>query len=359
MKKLNICLSIIAALFVFGACSNDDDDDNIVKVPASITDVVATPDYGSVGFTWTNPAEADFSYVEISYINNVGTIINVNATEGADNAIVDGFVDINAYEFKLKAIDNEGNRSEATTISATPNTPGYQVVMEAVAVGLEEEEVVVSWTNETEKAVTLVVEYTDEAGEVQQIDVDAAQTGTSKITDLSTETPTVTIYAMDVFDNETESKEFKVEFPVDDMLATDLWMVHNFSSEEPGEGGGNGLVTAAFDGDLNTFWHSQWDGGELPYPHHFSINMGETNSVKAFECFRRQGDDRGQTKIQFFGSSDGENWTDLGTFDFNGDIDDAQRFDVTSTDMQYFKYVALEGPNNYAFLAEINIYVNK
>jgi len=359
MKKLNICLSIIAALFVFGACSNDDDDNIIVKVPASITDVVATPDYGSVRFTWTNPAEADFSYVEISYINNLGTIINVSATEGADEAIVDGFVDINSYEFKLKAVDNEGNRSEAATISATPNAPAYQVVMETVSVELEEEEVIVSWTNETEKAVTIVVEYTDEAAEVQKNDVDAAQTGTSKITDLSTETPTVTIYTIDVFDNETDPKEFKVEFPVDDMLAKDLWTVHGFSSEEPAEGGGNGLVTATFDDDLNTFWHTDWANLAPDYPHYFSINMGETHSVKAFDCSRRQGDERGQTKIQFLGSSDGENWTDLGTFDFDADSDDAQRFDVTPTDMQYFKYVALEGNDTFAFLAEINIYRNK
>ncbi len=359
MKKINIFLSIMAALFIFVACSNDDNDDNVDKAPAAITNINATSDYGSVGFTWTNPAEADFSYVEISYVNNLGTIINVNATEGADEAIVDGFVDTNSYEFKLKAVDNEGNRSEATTVSATPNAPAYQVVMETVAVELEEMVVIVSWTNETEKAVTLVVEYTDEAGEGQKMDVDAAQTGTSQITDLSTETPSVTIYATDVFDNETDPEEFKVAFPVDDMLAKDNWTVHDFSSEEPAEGGGNGLVTAAFDDDLNTFWHTDWANLAPDYPHYFSINMGETHSVKAFDCSRRQGDERGQTKIQFLGSSDGENWTDLGTFDFDADSDAAQRFDIAPTDMQYFKYVALEGNDTFAFLAEINVYVNK
>lgn len=359
MKKINLYISIMAALFFFGACSNDDNDDNVDKAPTSVTNVKATSDYGSVGFTWTNPADVDFSYVEISYVNHLGAILRADAEEGAKEAIVSGFVDTKAFVFNLTAVDNDGNRSEPTTVDAAPNSPAHQVVMETIVVDLVNQEVVVAWTNETGKAVTLVVQYTDAAGEIQKKDVDAFQTSTASITDLSSENPIVSIYAMDDHENETDLQEFTINLSNEEKLVTDKWTVHDFSSEEPAEGGGNGLVTAAFDGDLGTFWHSAWNESAPDYPHHFAINMGETKTVNAFECSRRQGDERGPTKIQFMGSADGENWTDLGTFDFDADSDAAQRFDITPTDMQYFKYVALEGNDTFAFLAEINVYVNK
>lgn len=359
MKKINIFLSIMAALFVFGACSKDDDKYIEVKVPAGVTNVNATEDYGSVGFTWSNPTEADFSYVKISYVNHVGAITSVDAAAGAESAIVAGFAKSKAYVFNLTAIDKDGNKSEPSSVSATPNTPAYQLIAETIKAELVNEEVVVEWTNETAKKVTLVVQYTDGQGEAQNIEVDASQTGTMSIADMTAENPTVFIYAMDDYENETEPQEFVIKFINEEMLSTANWTVHDFSSEEPAEGGGNGLVTAAFDGDLNTFWHSDWANLAPVYPHYFSINMGKTNKVIAFECSTRQYDDRGATKIQFLGSSDGENWTDLGTFDFDPNINDAQRFDVTSTDMQYFKYMALEGMDTFTFLAEINVYVTK
>lgn len=156
-----------------------------------------------------------------------------------------------------------------------------------------------------------------------------------------------------------------IETPLDFEPATEEkmsksgWTVNEFSSEEPAEGGGNGLVSAIFDGDLQTFWHSAWAESSPNYPHHFSVNIGETKTVTAFECFRRQGDDRGPSKIQFLVSTDGEEWTDLGIFDFDNGSDSAQRFEVEQTEMKYFKFVALEGPQNYTMLAEINLFVKR
>ena len=137
------------------------------------------------------------------------------------------------------------------------------------------------------------------------------------------------------------------------------WKVHEFSSEEPAEGGGNGLVKAAFDNNFETYWHSAWENSSPNYPHHFSVDIEEVKEVVAFECTRRKGDDRGPTKIQFMVSEDGTNWIDLGEFNFDGNSDKVQRFEVAKTRMQYFKYVALEGPNNFAFLSEIDIYVSR
>jgi len=146
--------------------------------------------------------------------------------------------------------------------------------------------------------------------------------------------------------------------PTDEKVSKKAWTITGFSSEEPGEGGANGLATALIDNNLSTFWHSQWDSDTPPeYPHWFTIDMGAPVTITAIEVFRRQGNGNGQTKHQFFTSSDGKTWNDFGTFAMNATVNAGQKFKSTSTPTaRYIKYVALEGPDFYAFLAELNVY---
>jgi len=52
----------------------------------------------------------------------------------------------------------------------------------------------------------------------------------------------------------------------------------------------------------------------------------------------------------------GTDWTDFGTFAMNAIIDAGQKFKSTSiVTARYIKYVALEEPDLYAFLAELNV----
>ena len=57
------------------------------------------------------------------------------------------------------------------------------------------------------------------------------------------------------------------------------WSIAGFSTEEPAEGGGNGLAQAAIDEDPSTFWNSKWSGGEPGPPHYIIIDMGEMKPV--------------------------------------------------------------------------------
>jgi len=155
---------------------------------------------------------------------------------------------------------------------------------------------------------------------------------------------------------------FLAELDVYGQVATKLdrsvWEIIDFSSEEAGgEGPVNGYVTAAFDGDINTFWHTTWSTGSPDYPHYITIDMKNTVKMLAVDCARRQGNGGGHTKFQILTSNDGENFTDQGSFDFNSQINDVQLFPLPFLpEARYFKFVALEGPNNYTFLAELNVY---
>jgi PKD repeat protein len=154
-----------------------------------------------------------------------------------------------------------------------------------------------------------------------------------------------------------------VDVPVLQIAKIDklTWTIVDFSSEEPAESNWGppiqGLVRAAFDDDLSTFWHTAWANEQPDYPHWFIIDMGKTVTIASFECFRRQGDNRGPTEVQFMTSLDGITWVDQGTYPFNPDTDSGQIFTMSSyPKARYFKFIATKGRSHFAFLAEINVY---
>lgn len=144
------------------------------------------------------------------------------------------------------------------------------------------------------------------------------------------------------------------------------WSITGFDSEEPAEAAWSsynyqGMAKAAIDDILSTFWHSQWDGASPGYPHWFSVDLGQEVSIASIEVLRRQGNGGGQTRHQFFYSSDGTTWIDYGTFGMNAGTDAGQKFSCLTIPAipkaRYIKYVALQGPDFYAFLAEISVYI--
>lgn len=134
------------------------------------------------------------------------------------------------------------------------------------------------------------------------------------------------------------------------------WKITDYSSYSA-ESPGDGRPEAAIDGDLSTYWHSQWSDPIPAWPHWFAVDMGEVHVISSFVCYRRSGDARGQIKNRFWTSLDGANWDDQGEFAFNSETDDGQTFPMNNYPMaRYFKYEATEGPNAWAFLAEIEVY---
>ncbi|MFB9270979.1 MULTISPECIES: DUF4998 domain-containing protein [Flavobacteriaceae] len=135
------------------------------------------------------------------------------------------------------------------------------------------------------------------------------------------------------------------------------WSIIDFSTEEAGgEGPVNGYASAAIDGDLGTFWHSNWSSTGSSYPHYFTIDMGAEKSIAGFEIFSRSGYTGGATVHEFWVSSDNVNFTKVATL--NAALDPTAGSLVnadTNTKGRYVKYLAVEGPNNFTYLGEINV----
>ena len=74
--------------------------------------------------------------------------------------------------------------------------------------------------------------------------------------------------------------------------------------------GAIGLATKAFDGNVNTFWHTQCQNVVPPLPHEIQIDLGQTYRVEGFRYLPRQDAYTFGTigQYEFYVSVDGVNW---------------------------------------------------
>ena len=239
----------------------------------------------------------------------------------------------------------------------TLNVPKIGAILNTVELSPVLGGLLMEWSNPDAMDVKFTMAYIIDGEEKSQTFQSTEHIGKSIISGLEEGEQVIGVTITDVYGNKFGPKDFTVSPIPAVMLEKTGWTIIDFSTEEPGEGAPNGLATATIDGDVNTFWHTQWSGANPPYPHHFTVDMGAEKTIASFEVFRRQGNGNGQTKHQFLISNDGINWTDLGTYNMNPGINDGQIYAMNeAVTARYFRYMALEGPNYYAFLAEINIY---
>jgi hypothetical protein len=133
--------------------------------------------------------------------------------------------------------------------------------------------------------------------------------------------------------------------------------VIDFSSQEANrEGPNNGRCIFTFDGDKNTFWHSQWQGGNFTSPHYFTVDMGETKTLHGFSFIGRQNDGGGKpNEVNVQVSSDNVTWVNAGSFNLlNNQNLQPQFLPEGFKSCRYFKLTVVSAYNaSYTVLAEL------
>lgn len=141
------------------------------------------------------------------------------------------------------------------------------------------------------------------------------------------------------------------------------WGVEANTEELTGEGAVNGHKEALIDGDLNTFWHSQWDGEgkNPPLPHIITFDIQQTQNILSIELARRK-DNLDLKAVMFSISDDKENWTELGKLDFPNDkVPNAQIILLPkAVSGRYFRTTVTDSNNGVnASIAEIMFTMGK
>lgn len=124
------------------------------------------------------------------------------------------------------------------------------------------------------------------------------------------------------------------------------WSITANTEEKSGEGAGNGIAKCVLDGDLNTFWHSQWSGGSVALPHELVIDVKKTVTFSNIGLQQRQHSDYRDVKAGvFYVSSDNENWVEVGSFNMEKILEE-QIFFIHPTKGRYFKVLITESNRN-------------
>ncbi|WP_346319194.1 discoidin domain-containing protein [Chitinophaga sp. YIM B06452] len=152
----------------------------------------------------------------------------------------------------------------------------------------------------------------------------------------------------------------KVTPPVYPEINRAAWTVAEVDSEEAnGEGPNNGRAIFALDGLLNTFWHTQWDGGEPPLPHHITIDMHAGNTLSGLYLTARQNAPNGAPKtVTVEASANGTTWQNAGTYQLQAINARQPVFFTQQFSARYFKVTvtATHGNTNITFFAEISAF---
>ncbi len=109
------------------------------------------------------------------------------------------------------------------------------------------------------------------------------------------------------------------------------------NTEEPAETAPNGRPEAIIDGDINSFWHSQWSGGWQDWPHIIIIDMKDRCEVLSIDYYGRQsGGDANTKDMEFFISDNQSDWKSIGKFEAKKTAD-MQEFDTEDAEGRYLK----------------------
>lgn len=94
-------------------------------------------------------------------------------------------------------------------------------------------------------------------------------------------------------------------------LPKSMWSIKSFNTQETsGEGASNGRAACIIDGDIATYWHSQWSGASIAPPYEIQIDLGDSASMTALKMWPRQNTAAGGKMVNYeiFVCKDGVNW---------------------------------------------------
>ena len=141
----------------------------------------------------------------------------------------------------------------------------------------------------------------------------------------------------------------------------DHWTVTANTEEKTGEVSAayphNGQTISLIDGEINTFWHSQWQGGEVAPPYEIILDMGKENSVSQLGLIARQ-NALTSMNLEIYAGDDGETWNLIGKYFFDGSIKTEQMVPIKACDARWIRiYIPTLGSgSSVGHLAEIYVY---
>lgn len=137
------------------------------------------------------------------------------------------------------------------------------------------------------------------------------------------------------------------------------WVALSASSEEPKEGewGHSGLKEGCLDGDMNTFWATDWSNQHPQPPHWIVIDMKQSVHIQGFACQARDEGYDGPKELTLEVSDDNVTWTIAAKFKDIPAQDEFRSFLPEAADGRYMK-ITITAVNGgpHVTVSEINLF---
>jgi len=284
-----ITLAALAILLAAGACKRDEAGpvEKDGTPPGAVRNLTVENLHGAARISFELPGDKDLQYIKARYTAPGGTVRETRVSRFNRSLVMEGFGDTNAYTVTLFAVDKSENVSAPTEITVKPLEPPIWIVRRTLGIIPDFGGVNVSFENEEEKDLAIVVLSIDSLG---QFSPRATQYTKLKKGDFSTRNmpnkPTrFGVYVRDRWGN------------LSDTLLTELTPLFEEQLDRtkmngvvlPGDApiGHLGSIAGLFDGDTQAgFYHSSDDAR---MPQWFTYDMGVTAKLSRLVWFMRPG----------------------------------------------------------------------
>ncbi|MCH5720662.1 discoidin domain-containing protein [Niabella hibiscisoli] len=120
-----------------------------------------------------------------------------------------------------------------------------------------------------------------------------------------------------------------------------LWTITTNSAQATGETAPSGPAAAAIDGNLATYWHSQYSPAAIALPYNLTVDMFIATNITALKFALRSALSRPVKRIRLETSLDGSSWTEVGGSPFTvPQVEGLQTFTLTNpVTARYFRVI--------------------
>lgn len=321
---------------------------------------VILDDDEKVKFDLSNVDKERVKALYFSY-NAAGEKVDTEITNFDELYIINNLPIRTAANIEVWAVGHNDLLSQKYTYTVTPLPYPATIVSENLEIANGVNTGTITISNRSRAAATLYYKVDNAQGFQSQELPSPTPELDIELGTLAAGVHTLTYYVTDA--NGGQSKEFMKNFTAYRIAEINKSEITaEVSSIENNEGAANGKGSSLLDGDINTYWHSDWSSSNPSYPHWIVLDLGKERLFTGLEMIRRHNNTTGGFKtfsIQY--SDDNVTWNTLeSNLTFNSADSPAafQRYITSMVNTRYVRIYITEpmNSNNSTHLAEINVF---
>ncbi|MDR6783005.1 hypothetical protein ABIE26_000507 [Pedobacter africanus] len=264
-------------------------DKNDHQAPGPVSNAQVENLNGAAKITYSLPKDRDLLYIRAEYTNKQGLVRETKASRYLDNLTLEGFGDTDVYEARLYAVDKSENESVPLVVKVQPKTPPFELVHDQLAAKAAFGGLDVSYQNQTESDLAIVILTNDKLGNFVPIRTlnTKSKTGSFGARDLQAVETRFGLVVRDRWGNLSDTTYVTLTPLYEVRLDRTKMVDANINKTDAKNYPGN-EVKYLFDGDVsnNTAYHTI---DPVSMPQWFTFDMGQKAKLSRLAWFMRPG----------------------------------------------------------------------